>query len=99
LPAPCARSFHVEVGSELRAAIKAMPPSKYLTFLVGSKGEPFTQATFGNWFRKVCNNAGLPRKDSETGKPRCTSHGLRKMAESRLAARGGTTTELKATFG
>jgi integrase len=92
-------SFHVEVGSELSAAIKAMPPSDHLTFLVGPKGEPFTQATFGNWFRKVCNSAGLPRKDSETGKPRCTSHGLRKVAASRLAARGGTTTELKATFG
>lgn len=91
--------FHVEVTPELQAAIKAMPPSEHLTFLVTEQGKPFTAAGFGNWFRQVCNEAGLPRRDDETGKPRCTSHGLRKVAASRLAARGGTTTELKATFG
>jgi integrase len=50
-------------------------------------------------FARVCNKAELPRRDAETGKPCCTSHGLRKAAASRLAERGGTTTQLKAVFG
>jgi hypothetical protein len=50
-------------------------------------------------FRAVCDAVPLPRKDPETGKPRCTSHGLRKVAASRLASRGGTTTQLKTVFG
>jgi hypothetical protein len=38
-------------------------------------------------------------EDAETGKPSCTSHGLRKIAASRLASQGDTTTQLKAVFG
>ena len=38
-------------------------------------------AGFGNWFREICNEAGLPK--------RCTSHGLRKTAATRLADRDG----------
>jgi integrase len=90
--------FHAPVTEQLRAAIKTAP-NDHLTFLVTPEGDPFTQDSFGKWFRKTCNKAGLPRKDAETGKPRCTSHGLRKVAASRLASRGGTTTELKAWFG
>jgi hypothetical protein len=91
--------FYVEVTDELRAAIDAMQRSDHLTFLVTDPGEPFTAAGFGNWFRKVRNDAGLPRKDPETGKPRCTSHGQRRAAASRMATRGATTTQLKAWFG
>lgn len=40
-----------------------------LTFLVTQFGKPFTANGFGNWFRKRCNEAGLPH---------CTAHGLRK---------------------
>jgi integrase len=57
----------------------------------GEHQAAFTAAGFGNWFREVCNEAGLPK--------RCTSHGLRKAAATRLADRGATTTELKAWFG
>ena len=83
--------FDVPVIPALQEAIDAMPSSNHLTFLVTARGEPFTAAGFGNWFRQVCNEAGLPR--------RCTTHGLRKAAATRLADRGGTTTELMAWFG
>jgi integrase len=75
----------------LQEAIDAMPASSQLTFIVTAKGKPFSAAGFGNWFRKICNEAGLPK--------RCTSHGLRKAAATRLADRGATTTQLKAWFG
>lgn len=91
-------AFYVPVTAELQAAIDAAP-SEHLTFLVTTQGKPFTAAGFGNWFREVVAKAGLPTKDEETGKPRCTSHGLRKAAASRLASRGATTTQLKAWFG
>jgi integrase len=83
--------FDVPVIPALQEAIDAMPASDHLTFLVTAQGKPFTAAGFGNWFREICDNAGLPK--------RCTSHGLRKAAATRLADRGGTTTELKAWFG
>jgi integrase len=84
-------AFDVPVMPALQAAIDAMPASEHLTFLVTAQGKPFTAAGFGNWFRDRCNEAGLPK--------RCTSHGLRKAAATRLADRGATTTELKAWFG
>ena len=42
-----------------------MPPSNVVhlvtaTFLMTAFGRPFTVAGFGNWFRKCCNEAGLP---------------------------------------
>ena len=83
--------FDVPVMPALQAAIDAMPASDHLTFLVTAFGKPFAAAGFGNWFREVCNEAKLPK--------RCTSHGLRKAAATRLADRGATTTELKAWFG
>jgi integrase len=84
-------AFDVPVMPALQMAIDAMPASEHLTFLVTAQGKPFSAAGFGNWFREVCNEAGLPK--------RCTSHGLRKAAATRLADRGATTTELKAWFG
>ena len=68
-----------------------MPASEHLTFLVTAQGKSFSAAGFGNWFREICNEAGLPK--------RCTSHGLRKAAATRLADRGATTTQLMAWFG
>jgi integrase len=83
--------FDVPVMPALQEAIDAMPAGDHLAFLVTSYGRPFTAAGFGNWFRERCDEAGLPK--------RCTSHGLRKAAATRLADRGGTTTELMAWFG
>jgi len=84
-------SFDVPVMPTLQEAIHAMPTGDHLTFLVTAQGKPFSAAGFGNWFREVCDEAGLPK--------RCTSHGLRKAAATRLADRGATTTQLMAWFG
>ena len=69
----------------LHAAIDAMPAGDNLTFLVTVHGKSFSAAGFGNWFREVCNESGLPK--------RCTSHGLRKAAATYLADRGATKAE------
>jgi site-specific recombinase XerD len=84
-------AFEVDVMQPLQDAIDAMGPSDNLTFLITAHGKPFTAAGFGNWFREVRNEAGLPK--------RCTSHGLRKAAATYLADRGATTTQLMAWFG
>ena len=83
--------FDVTVMPMLQAAIDAMLPSDHLTFLVTAQGRPFSAAGFGNWFREVCDQAGLPK--------RCTSHGLRKASVTRAADRGATTTQLMAWYG
>jgi integrase len=72
---------------------------RHLTFLVTGQGRPFTAESFGQWFTNRCDEDGLPRKDSETGKPRCTRHGLRKTAAIRFADRGATVPELMSWFG
>jgi integrase len=83
--------FEVDVMPPLEEAIDVMPSSDHLAFMVTAQGKPFKAAGFGNWFRKVCNEAGLPK--------RWTSHGLRKAAATYLADRGATTTQLMAWFG
>jgi integrase len=84
--------FEVPVMQPLQDAINAMPAAGVnLPFLMTMHGKPFTAAGFGNWFREMCNEAGLPK--------RCTSHGLRKAAATYLADRGATTTQLMAWFG
>lgn len=92
--------FHIPILPPLKAAIDAMPKGeRHLTFLVTEYGKPFTANGFGMWFRSRCDEAGLPRKDTETGRPRCTPHGLRKSAATRFADRGATVTQLMAWFG
>jgi integrase len=65
-------------------------PSGDLTFLVTQFGRPFTANGFGNWFRRRCDEAGLPH---------CSAHGLRKAGAARAAENGATTHELMAIFG
>lgn len=60
------------------------------TYLVNEDGKPYTTAGFGNQFKKWCKEAGLPH---------CSSHGVRKAAAVELAEKGGSSEELKATFG
>jgi integrase len=62
------------------AAILDATPSEHLTFLTTRDGKPFSPPGFTNWFREVCNEAGLPRGLS--------AHGLRKAACRRLAEAG-----------
>lgn len=74
---------------ELRAVIDATPIGN-LAFLVTQFGKPFTANGFGNWFRKRCNEAGLPH---------CSAHGLRKAGAAIAAENGATERQLMAIFG
>jgi integrase len=80
------------------AAVMAMPPSNVVhlspatTFLTTSFGQPFkTAASFGNWFRQCCDEAGLPKGIS--------AHGLRKATARRLAELGCSAHEIAAITG
>jgi integrase len=80
-------SVSIPLHPDFCAAVKAMPASKVVrlspttTFLTTSFGQPFkTAASFGNWFRQCCDEAGLPKGIS--------AHGLRKATARRLAELG-----------
>ena len=51
-----------------------------LTYLVNTRGRPFSHGYFGNWFREQCRRAGLPKYRS--------AHGLRKVAAQWAAENG-----------
>lgn len=70
-------------------ALNAMD-GQHMTYLVTHKGKPFEPASFGNWFRRACNEAGLPH---------CSAHGLRKAMARRLAESGATHLEGRAVTG
>lgn len=74
---------------ELQAALDAAP-SGHLTFLATSRGTPFTAHNFGNWFRRMCADAGLRG---------FSAHGLRKAGCRRLAEAGCTASEIAAWSG
>src|SRR5260370_30120024 len=69
----------IPVHPALTEVLEAMP-NDHLTFLTTGTGKPFSAAGFTNWFREMCNEAGLPRGTS--------AHGLRKAACRRLAEAG-----------
>jgi site-specific recombinase XerD len=73
----------------LRQIIDASPVNQ-LTFIVTEAGKPFTPLGFSNWFRKECDEAGLPQ---------CSAHGLRKACGRRLAEAGCTQHEIAAITG
>ena len=80
------------------AALAAMRTSNVVrltaatTFLTTNSGHPFkTAASFGNWFRERCNEAGLPKGIS--------AHGLRKATAKRLADLGCTAHQIAAVTG
>ena len=80
------------VHPELRAIIDASAGvNANLTFLVTERGRPFPGHSFTAWFRKHCDDAGLPK--------RCVVHGLRKAAARRLAEAGCTVHEIAAITG
>jgi integrase len=83
------RDLELPILPRLRRSIDATP-SGNLTYLVGSRGNPFSHGSFGNWFRKRCNEAGLPH---------CSAHGLRKAGATLAAENGATAHQLKAIFG
>jgi integrase len=61
-----------------------------MTFLITERGAPFTPPGFGNWFRKQCDLAGLAK---------CSAHGLRKAAATRLADAGCSANQIAAITG
>lgn len=80
----------IPITPAFRAIIGATP-SEHLTFLTTHRGIPFTAAGFTNWFRAMCNEAGLPKGTS--------AHGLRKGACRRLAEAGCSANEIAAISG
>lgn len=82
--------FDIPLLPDLVTELDLHPKTEQLAFLTTTKGEPFTPAGFGNWFRDRCDEAGLPQ---------CSAHGLRKAAAVRHALNGATAPELMAWFG
>lgn len=80
----------IPVLAELQQAIDASA-GKHLTFLTTHNGKAFTAAGFGNWFREVCDEAGMPNG--------YTAHGLRKAGATRLADAGCSDHEIMAWGG
>ena len=80
----------IPVHPALQAVLDATA-SEHLTFLTTRGGSPFTPAGFTNWFREVCNEAGLPKGIS--------AHGLRKAACRRLAEAGCSANVIAAISG
>lgn len=81
--------LEIPIIPELRRVIDASNTGD-LTFLVNGYGRAFTNAGFGNRFRKWCDAAGLSE---------CSVHGLRKAAAARLAELGCTEFEIMAITG
>jgi integrase len=79
----------IPIHPDLEQALTATPRTN-LTFVVTGRGNPFTPAGFGNWFRDRCNEAGLPQ---------CSAHGLRKLAATRLADAGCSDWEVASITG
>ncbi len=79
----------IPVHPALAEAIEATPSD--LTFLTTATGKPFSASGFSNWFRTMCNDAGLPKGTS--------AHGLRKAACRRLAEAGCSANLIAAVSG
>jgi integrase len=79
----------IPIAPELREILDASPTGE-MTFLVSGRGTPFTAASFGNWFRKRCDEAGLQG---------LSAHGLRKALQNIGAEAGLSDRELMAIAG
>jgi integrase len=79
----------IEVSPFLSRAIDTTETGEF-TFLVTSKGRPYTKEGFGNQFKKWMEQAGVVGKNT---------HGVRKAFASWAAEGGATDEELMAGFG
>jgi integrase len=79
----------IPIHPELERVLEVLPKTN-MTFLVTEFDKPFAVAGFGNWFRRMCNAAGLSH---------CSMHGLRKAACRRLAEAGCSANEIAAVSG
>jgi integrase len=82
-------SLSIKIHPALAEILDAVPAGR-MQFIVTEFGKPFSDAGFGNRFRKWCDEAGLTD---------CTAHGLRKTAATRLAEAGCTDREIMAITG
>ena len=82
-------SLSIRIHPKLQEIIEANP-SGNLQFIVTEFGKPFSDAGFGNRFRKWCDEAGLFN---------CTAHGLRKSSATRLADAGCSELQIMAITG
>jgi integrase len=73
------RQLAIPLHPELQAVLDATPAAN-LTFLATRDGRTFQPDSFTHWFKRRCQEAGLP--------PRASVHGLRKAACRRLAEFG-----------
>ncbi len=81
----------IPIHRELRKIIDVTSITGMKVLLVTRYGEAFTAKGFGNWFRSLCDDAGLPKE--------CAAHGLRKAACRRLAEAGCSTKVIAAISG
>ena len=72
---------------ELARELAHLPPDQMMLLAHGNHGKGYGAASFGNWFRERCVEAGLSH---------CSAHGLRKAGARRLAEHGATENELAA---
>jgi len=80
---------NIPVLPQLCAIIDATP-SGHLNYLVTEQGRPYSTAkSFGNWFKRQCEMAGLPH---------CTAHGLWKAGATIAAERGAPERALMAIY-
>ncbi len=82
--------LHLPVHPDLAEVLNTLS-REAPTFLTTSYGTPLTVESFGNWFRRMVREAGLPDNLS--------AHGLRKAACRRLAEAGCTPHEIMAISG
>jgi integrase len=78
----------IAVSETLVQAIGAGPTGE--TFIIGENGGALTPHSFGEWFKKWSDAAGLTKR---------TAHGLRKASATALAHDGWSESELEARFG
>ena len=64
--------------------------SSALVFLLSAHGKPYSRKSFGQRFRKWCDEAGLSN---------CSAHGLRKAAARRFAEAGCSNQQIKSWTG
>ena len=79
----------IPILPELRSVLDATR-SGHLNYITTAFGKPYTAPGFGNWFRRRCDEAGLPH---------CSAHGLRKAGATIAADNGATEHQLMAIFG
>jgi integrase len=88
------KSLWIKVAKPLAEAIEKTPRKDGLPdtvpYLATEFGKAYSPWGFGNWFRRRCDEAGLPH---------CTAHGLRKAASRRAAEAGLSNQSIKSVTG